>query len=167
MSPYQQFIRILSDDEIKRIGKGVAGISCDARDYRLVDGASLSLVAKPAGVGDRKWLIDSESQVLEALYGQRALCRAEFDYQATELLMAHGISLFCCHPANRGNMALMIDEWRLIAVGPDDVRSQYGYFCEAAKVLDNAGAESRVMRWLNSGEAYDDYRSKTHCRYCL
>jgi hypothetical protein len=166
MSPYQQFVCSLSDDEVTRILTGEVGISCDAHDYHLIEGGGLSPDTKPAQGAERKWLIESEPQVLEALYSQRALCRAEFDYQAAELMAEHGVGRFSRHPGNRNNMALMIDEWRLIAVGPEDVRSQYGYFCEADESIDEAVAGVRVMRWLKSGDAYDSYRSKTHCRYC-
>ena len=93
--------------------------------------------------------------------------QAEFDYQAEELLSANGAVLFCRHDGNADNWALMIDDWRLIAVGPDDVRSQYGYFCETEDWGDEAQVEGLVMKWLNSGQAYEDYLSKTHCRYCL
>ncbi len=166
MSPYQQFVRSLSDDEIARIIAGELGISCDAHDYHLLERGGLSPATKPAQVAERQWLIASELQLLEALYHQRALCRAEFDYQAAELMAEHGLARFCRRPGNRNNMALMIDEWRVIAVEPEDVRSQYGYFCEADEALDEAVAGEQAIRWLKSGDAYDSYRAKTHCRYC-
>lgn len=166
MSPYQQLITTLSDEDILRISRGESGISCDAHDYLLLEGTGVSPEARPAPGAERQWLLDSEAYVLEALYSQRALCRSEFDYQTAALLATHGAARFCRHPGNRNNMALMIDAWRLVAVGSEDVRCQYGYFCQADEALDEAAAEGRVMHWLHSGEAYDDYRSKTHCRYC-
>lgn len=165
MSPYQRFIDSLSDDEVAQIRSGEMGIACDAHDYRLVAGGVPVTGHRPNGEV-REWLRESESQVLATLYAERALCHAEFDHQAGELFAQHGAALFCRHQGNQNNMALMIDEWQLIAVGPEDVRSQYGYFCEAQEALDNNAAEMRVMQWLKSGEAYNDYRSKTHCRYC-
>jgi hypothetical protein len=114
----------------------------------------------------REQLLGMEQRVLEQLYRQRSLCRAEFDYQAEALLAGQGHALFCRHDGNRDNWALMIDDWQMVAVGPDDVRSQYGYFCEASEAVDEAEAEQLVMKWLATGAAYDDYRAKTHCRYC-
>ena len=104
---------------------------------------------------------------IEATKDLQALCREEFDYQAAALVVAHGAASFCRHEAEQANWALMIDDWHLVAVGPDDVRSQYGYFCEAEAMLDETAAEAQVMRWLKSGDAYEDYRTKTHCRYCM
>lgn len=59
----------------------------------------------------------------------------------------------------------MIDGSRLIAVDADDVCSKYGYFCESHSLLTEAEAKKTTLKWLENGDAYEDYRVKTHCRY--
>jgi hypothetical protein len=166
MSPYQQFIDALKKDELRLLMSGIAGIGCDDSGYCLTDAAAPLFDRPPSSEEARALLKKRERQILSQWFSQRPLCRVEFDYQAKELLSAQGAARFCRHDGNKNNRALMIDEWRLIAVGPDDVRSRYGYFCEEGGELDEKTSGERVMKWLKSGEAYDDYRTKTHCRYC-
>lgn len=166
-SPFQRFIDSLSDDEIEQLVSGSAGIGCDAAGYRLVKARAPLLDGTLSVAQVRAELKVVEEQILAQLYSQQALCRDEFDYQASGLFVAQGAARFCRHDGNRDNWALMIDEWRLVAVGPDDVRSQYGYFCEAEGLQGELEAEVQVMKWLSSGGAYEDYRTKTHCRYCM
>lgn len=167
MSPYQQFIDALSDDEVDQLIRGTSGISCNDDGYLIEQGASSPMQSEPEMAQVREQLISMEQSVLEKLYRQRPLCRAEFNYQASALLVTKGEAHFCHHEGDTEGWSLMIDDWRLVAVGPDDVRNKYGYFCEAGKVIDEAEACSLVMTWIKSGAAYDDYRSKTHCRFCL
>ena len=166
MSPYQLFVSALNDDELTLLARGDMGMGCDFDSYRLEENGQKPFSSVPAIEQTRELLIEAEESILAKLYATRPLCRSEFNHQATELLNMHGATSFCRHGGNRSNWALMIDEWQLIAVNSDDVRCQYGYFCEAEKSLDDPDVAAQVMRWLESGEAYDDYRSKTHCRYC-
>lgn len=166
MSPYQQFIQALSDDEIGQLACGEASIGCNSEGYCL-EKASIPPLKPEATIEQaRGQLLDREPQVLARLYSNRPLCRVEFNYQAQALLEAHGAALFCRHAGQADNWALMIDDRGLIAVGPDDVRSRYGYFCEVDQPMNETQAAARVMNWLTSGEAYDDYQTKTVCRYC-
>jgi hypothetical protein len=142
------------------------GLGCDDEAYCLVKSDYLPFADQASQEPYRDALRRQEKRVLQQLYKARPLCRAEFDYQSSELLRAHGPARFCHHAGNPRGWSLMIDEARLVAVGPEDVRSQYGYYCESDEALDEQQAESRVMAWLASGEGYDDYRSKTTCRYC-
>ena len=166
MSPYQQFIAALSDEEVARLVHGDASIGCDDKGYCLVRGGISPLTGESPPEQARDQLKAMEPRLLEQLYSQRPLCRAEFDYQAAQWLLTEGASKFCRHQGQLNHWALMIDDHGLIAIGPDDVRSQYGYFCETDKALDKEQVESLVMTWLKSGDAYDDYLSKTVCRYC-
>lgn len=167
MSPFLQFIGALSDDEIGLLIRGTRGIGCDDDGYLLEEDAVSPFQCEPVMEHTREQLISMEQCVLDKLYEHRPLCRSEFNYQASTLLAAKGRAHFCHHEGNTDRWALMIDDWRLVAVGPDDVRNQYGYFCEVNEVVDELEADSLVMTWIESGAAYDDYRSKTHCRYCL
>lgn len=166
MSPYQAFIQSLSDDDLSALLDGKLSIGCDASAYRLQAQGVAPFDGINGATHTRDGLLALEESVLVRLFSQRPLCREEFDYQAAVLLSAHGAERFLRRECQQGHWALMIDVWRLIAVGPEDVRSQYGYFCNVEGPLNDVEAESHVMRWLKSGEAYDDYRSKTHCRYC-
>jgi len=62
-------------------------------------------------------------------------------------------------------MALMINGYDLIAIDCNDPRHPYGYYYTHPENIDNDNARALVNQWLNSGEAYNDYRVKTHCRY--
>ncbi|MDH5785061.1 MAG: hypothetical protein OEZ16_05550 [Chromatiales bacterium] len=166
-SPYRQFIEQLSDNEVTLIMRGEFSPGCRGSGYALLPGALPLLEQRSGGESPREWLIAIEDQLLPALFQQQPLCRVEFDYQAGKLLSDHGAERFCHHTGNSANWALMIDEWHLVAVGPEDVRSKYGYFCESPQGLQPSEAKERVAEWLRSGRAYEDYRSKTHCRYCL
>ncbi|MCW8888388.1 MAG: hypothetical protein OQK25_04940 [Gammaproteobacteria bacterium] len=165
MSPYRQFIDSLSEEDIRKIGQGDVGIGCDDHGYLLVQGGFSPLVEEDEQMVNSTLLLSQESQVLEQIYLQRPLCRSEFDYQAQTLLDKNGIKQFCRHPGNIRSWALMIDKPYLIAVPADDVRSQYGYFYESEQILDNEQTASQVKAWLDSGRAYEDYRTKTHCTY--
>jgi hypothetical protein len=166
MSPYRQFIDSLSEEDIRNIAQGAVGIGCDDRRYRVVRGGIAPIAEPGMRMLTRDLLLSQESQIMEQIYRQRPLCRTEFEYQADALLDENGIENFCRHQGNPGNWALMIDRPYLIAVSADDVRSQYGYFCESEQILDDTQAASLVREWLNSGRAYEDYRAKTHCTYC-
>ncbi len=166
-SPYRQFIATLTDSDILRIVEGELSIGCGDQGYGLIKGEVIAFKG-PLPVGQaRGRLLEMELELLEKWFLQRPLCRVEFDYQALGLLTQMGAERFCRHAKHRDNWALMIDDWRLVAVGPEDVRSQYGYFCEVSREISEEVAASKVMDWLRSGEAYEDYRSKTHCRYCM
>jgi hypothetical protein len=165
-SPYQQFVDELTDEQVLHLLRGETGMACDERRYCLSDeGVKCESVEADQGEG-RTLLRQRESALLAQLYRSQPLCRAEFEYQAVYLLEEHGAERFCRHPDNPDHWALMIDEARLVAVGPGDVRSRYGYFCECEDVLSAVEAAARVSAWLASGEAYEDYRTKTTCRYC-
>lgn len=145
---------------------GELSIGCTEGGYGLVKGEAIRFEGTPLPEQAREQLIAREKEILEKWFLQRPLCRVEFDHQASQLFTEVGAERFCRHAEKLGNWALMIDNWSLVAVGPEDVRNQYGYFCEASGELSEAEASSRVREWLQSGEAYEDYRSKTHCRYC-
>ena len=167
MSPFQQFINSLSDEEISQIARGDSSISCNEEDYCLSQRTTSSLFSNLTPNNVKEQIIEMESQLLEELYSQRPLCRSEFEYQAMNLLEKEGIEKFCQHKDQPEHWSLMIDNHHLIAISPEDPRNQYGYFCETAQNLNKDQAESIVMKWLKSHEAYDDYRSKTVCKYCV
>jgi hypothetical protein len=166
VSPYQQFIRALSDAQLAQLARGGTGIGCDAEHYRLAAEGCLPFDGTVAPAEVRALLSAGEQAVLTCVYATQPLCRAEFDYQAESLLATQGAAQFCHHPGNRQGLALMIDGAYLVAVGPGDVRSRYGYFCECDEKMSEEQAAARARAWLASGEAYDDYRGKTTCRYC-
>ena len=161
MSPFQQLMFALTEEVFEQLTRGELGLACDETGYHLVP-AGMPL---PRGA-NRAQIVAQEQPLLAQFYSKAPLGRAEFDYQADRLIAEQGVARFCRHAGNLGHWALMIDDWGLIAVGPEDVRSQYGYYCEADGWPDEAGAEASVLQWLKSGQAYEDYRSKTHCRYC-
>ena len=166
MSPYQKFISSLNDLEIEQLARGNTGIGCNYDNYCLTDSKTTAVFLAPVQDQARQQIIDAENQVLEQLYTQQPLCRAEFEYRARQLLESVGAEKFCRHPGQPDNWALMIDGHQLVAIGPDDARNPYGYFCETEEAVNDAKAASLVIHWLESHEAYDDYRSKTVCRYC-
>lgn len=166
MSPYQRFVDNLSDEQLELIMRGELGIGCNDENYCLVEKGYFPLEEAIDEDNVRSILRDNEDEVLSQLYRNQPLCRAEFDYQAVKLIEVHGAAHFCHDSNNPRGWALMIDEANLIAVGPDDVRSQYGYFCECDSLMWEKEAAAKVMKWLESGDAYNDYRSKTTCRYC-
>jgi hypothetical protein len=165
MSPFQRFIANLSDKQLASVLDGSYGIGCSDNDYCLVEGEGVAVDGTESVAELRSELSENEKEVLHQLYRNRPLCRAEFDHQARRLLREHGAANFCRHPGNASSWALMIDDSGLVAVGPEDVRSQYGYYCEGDNSQECDDAAAKVMRWLESGQAYEDYRSKTTCRY--
>lgn len=163
MSPFQRFINNLSDDDLPRLSKGEAAVWCDDNTYRLARHGIVqeNMPTNPDTV--RSYLLAHEREILERLYQTQPLCREEFDYQAEALLQEHGADKFYRHADN--SWAMMIDGSLLTAVPPEDVRSQYGYYCEGDEPLPTADASETVKQWLKTGIAYEDYRVKTHCRY--
>lgn len=164
MTPFLSFVDQISDTDLTLIFDGKLGISCDDNSYRLSEKGVRPIPSTQAGLL-REQLKAQERALLGELYKSLPLCRAEFDYQARRLLESNGAHLFCQHPAKPNNWALMIEDGALIAVEPEDVRSQYGYFYESTDTLSENDALSAVEKWLGSGQAYEDYRVKTHCTY--
>lgn len=163
MSPYQKFIKHLSDAEVQQLIHGQAAIGCNDQHYLLVTTWTMPEALANDNNAAREQLQAQEYKLLERLYQSQPLCREEFDYQATQLLQQHGAGQF--YHQGDCSWALMIDGSFLVAVPPDDVRSQYGYCCEGDHALVEDDAIKAVMRWLHDGTAYEDYRVKTHCRY--
>jgi hypothetical protein len=166
MSPYQRFVDSLSDAQLQQLMRGEVGIGCSDDGYCLVENGGVKMQDDDADTDPRSRLRDREGGVLGELYQNQPLCRAEFDYQAEQLLERHGAENFCRRTGSTGSWALMIDGLQLVAVEPEDVRCQYGYFCDIEEHVVDDEAAARTRDWLTSGEAYEDYRSKTTCRYC-
>lgn len=166
MTPYQHFIQQLDANSLWQLSTGEMGISCQESRYVLAaEGTKppppTQSLTETAHI--RQWLLEQENAVQAALFSDLPLCRGEFDFQARKLLTEFGAEHF--YRSDDSSWALMIDDWKLIAVPPSDVRSRYGYYCEGDETLDGKSASVRVWQWLDSGEAFEDYSAKTHCRY--
>lgn len=163
MTPFQQFINNISHDDLQRLSTAEVAIGCDDNNYCLLaEGVILADIPdNPDEIVAH--LLAHEQEILQQLYVTQPLCREEFDHQAKQLIEEQGPERF--YRSGDNSWALMIDGSFLTAVPPEDVRSQYGYYCEGDTPLSAESANSAVYNWIKTGDAYEDYRVKTHCRY--
>jgi len=163
-NPFQEFIESLTEDNLANLISGSQCINVDDNNYLLSpDGVNLTQYANKKNV--RQMLIDKQFLIKQALYKENPLCRKEFDYQAHLLIMKTQPESFCHHASKLNEQALIIDGSVLITVKPSDARHKYGYCSQQDKNLTDDEAREAVFRWIKSGEAYSDYRVKTHCLY--
>lgn len=173
MTPFQQFIQHCSESELARLKAGILTISCNDNAYQTAaDGINITTLSgtTPELITQdiKQYLSLNEAPILYALYQNHPLCRDEFDFQAQQLFAKYGAENFCHHLNNLSHRSLMIEQSSLISVNKNDARSQYGYFYECNKKLSISEAKQAALQWLQSAQAYEDYREKTYCRYtCL
>ena len=163
-SPYKTFIRSLSNNDINNLYQGKLCLCVNDNEYILCD-SGLSLQSTALLTEFTHNLLHNQELILKDLYQTYPLCKDEFYFQARQLFEQHGPAQFCQQSLSTDNMALMIDDHELIAIDSNDPRNQYGYYFSHPSIIDKEQATVLVNEWLNSGEAYNDYRVKTHCRY--
>ena len=163
-SPYMKFISGLSDADLQKLQTHDLMISINDEHYLLADnGFNIPDTIKTTDL--KTYLYNNQNNILKMLYQTQPLCKDEFNYQAMQFFKYHGAEKFCHYKNNTNNLALMIENEKLITVSRDDPRNQYGYFYTHQSLIDDNMASKLVLQWLDSGSAYNDYRVKTHCRY--
>ncbi|MDH5517833.1 MAG: hypothetical protein OEY36_08450 [Gammaproteobacteria bacterium] len=166
MNPFQEFLNTLSDETLSDLESGKLHISVDDNSYiTSTSGVSISQYQKNISENIKQLLIDNQDSILQQLYKTYPLCRKEFDFQAQQLIMQSQAESFCSHGSMPNKQALFIDGNFLAVVGSTDARYKYGYYCQHEDNLNQQEAKQAVIKWLESGQAYEDYRVKTHCRY--
>ena len=166
MNPFEQFLNTLSTDNINKLATGTLRLSVDDINYTTSpEGIDVLDLLSGDNADTKETLIKNQETILTQLYATLPLCRKEFDYQAHQLINKHHPESYCKHANSQNSRALFIEGNQLISVESNDSRHKYGYYCEHHDQLQKENAIMNVMTWLESGQAYDDYRVKTHCRY--
>lgn len=163
MHPFAEFINNLSDNELASLATGQSKLSVNYNDFLLSrEGIYLSQYNEN---NLKRKLIDNQQSILEQLHKIQPLSCKEFNFQAIQLIMNNSPNSFSHHSTKNNKRALMIVGDILIVVEENDVRLQYGYFYNQTNYLSKEETHQAVIDWVDSGQAYDDYRVKTHCLY--
>ena len=105
------------------------------------------------------------SSILSNYYLSHPLTLAGFNRQVEKLINEHGASAFSAVAGQLAARTLFVDEAEVIAETADSPRHRYGVFCELPGPLADSVLETHIRRWLEQGEAHEQYLSMNVCRY--
>ncbi|MEW8579691.1 MAG: hypothetical protein AB2591_05085 [Candidatus Thiodiazotropha sp.] len=89
----------------------------------------------------------------------------EFYGQVTGLIAELGAAAFCASPGGLPQFTLFVDGNRVIAEPRNAPRHPYGVYCTLSEGLTEEQLTEHLHKWLNSGEAYQQFLSMNLCRY--
>ena len=91
--------------------------------------------------------------------------QTEFNTQVTALIEQHGAAAFCASPGQHPDYTLFVDEQTVVAEPRNAPRHPYGIYCHLTAELSEAEMGQRVKKWLETGEAYQEFLAMNVCRY--
>ena len=110
-------------------------------------------------------VIANEEELLNDYFQSHPVSTKSFQEQFLELTKRYGVMAFAATEGQLADYSLFVDKSELVAEGRESPRHQYGVYCEIDNNMSESEAESRVMQWVTSGEAYERYLEMNVCRY--
>ena len=90
---------------------------------------------------------------------------SDFNAQVTSLVEQFGAAAFCAPSGRFPEYTLFVDDDRVIAEPRGAPRHPYGVFCEISNELSESQITDRLNKWLETGEAYEEFLGMNVCRY--
>ncbi|MGD2119477.1 MAG: hypothetical protein PVG66_14035 [Chromatiales bacterium] len=165
---FTNLLRQLNDDAWQSVASGQALL--------LVDDVSLAI--GPAGAANaiisadqtdaiqlKKNSIEQAADILHNYYLTHPLTRAGFNRQVEQLFDKHGAAAFAALAGQLPPYTLFVEGGEVIAESAASPRHRYGVYCELPRRLTDEALPVHLNKWLQRGEAYDDYLGMNVCRY--
>lgn len=112
----------------------------------------------------RQTQLEEVDDTLVAFYLTRPLTRNGFTNQVRALVDKHGAEMFGAPEGEQAELTLFVDVAEVVVEDANSPRHRYGASCEFTSSM-LMSAQEQVMRWVESGEAYDRYLGMNVCRY--
>lgn len=90
---------------------------------------------------------------------------AEFNTQVASLIEQLGAAAFCAPPGLSAEYSLFVEGDQVIAEPRGAPRHPYGVHCEISAGLSDSQIVDRFNKWLETGEAYEEFLGMNVCRY--
>lgn len=112
----------------------------------------------------KKRVLEQADFILETYFTDHPLTSADFNQQIQQLVDEFGARSFMATYPNTPDRTIFVEGGIVIAEQPDSPRHRYGIFLEIDNETDLHN-ENLLQKWLNSGQAYQEYLSSNCCRY--
>ena len=89
----------------------------------------------------------------------------DFNTQVETLITRLGAGAFCTTEGQSPDYSLFVEEDRVIAEPRTEPRHAYGLFCTVKAGLSESEMGLLMEKWLQSGEAYQEFLAMNVCRY--
>lgn len=112
----------------------------------------------------RRACLQDVDDILINFYLTRPLTRTGFNNQVKGLVERYGAEKFGAPEGQLPELTLFVDVAEVIAEDTSSPRHRYGAGCELS-TFSPLSPEEQVIRWIESGGAYDRYLGMNVCRY--
>lgn len=89
----------------------------------------------------------------------------DFNTQVEALIAQFGAGTFCATEGMSPDYSLFVEEDQVIAEPRTGPRHAYGFFCTVKGGLNESEMGLAMEKWLQSGEAYQEFLAMNVCRY--
>ena len=105
------------------------------------------------------------AELLYNYYLTHPLTLAGFNFQVEALFARHGAEAFAAPIGKLPRYTLFVEGGEVMAEAADSPRFRYGAFCELGHSVPADAVADHVLKWLQAGDAYDNYLGMNVCRY--
>ena len=110
-------------------------------------------------------IIKSAEEIFKKYYQIHPLTKAYFNRQLKSLAEQLGTNSFIANMGNRPAYTFFVDNGEVLAVPQTSPKFPYGVYLELDKMMDSKESDDLFNKWVESGKAYESYRSMNVCRY--
>ena len=168
---FVQLLEELDDKAWSRVVDGQAILLVD--DMRLETGAdqSANAIIRAAQNGTdtaatlKQRSLHDAAGLLHNYYLTHPLTLTGFNLQVKALLARYGAEAFAAPIGQLPRYTLFVEGGEVMAEASDSPRFRYGAFCELGHSVPADAVADHVRKWLQGGEAYDNYLGMNVCRY--
>lgn len=108
--------------------------------------------------------IDQSDALLEHYYRKHPLTKVGFARKALVLVHGHEKD-FAASPGQAPSYTLFVEGGEVVAEDQHSPKHPYGVYCELPAAMASEALSNTVQKWLESGDAHENYLEMNVCRY--
>jgi hypothetical protein len=161
----------LDDGQWQQVAEGQAILMIDDQYLQTgpLQSANAIVQAEPGRVESwqtlKRTTLAGAQDILRNYYLSHPLTLAGFNHQVRALFSRYGARAFAAPIGRLPAYTLFVEGGEVVAEPGESPKHRYGVFCELGHSVPDAAVDDRIFRWLEQGEAHENYLGMNVCRY--